>query len=90
MSIWSSVEGTVSVRKDSNISIKKILQASYDEVAVSVDTVMKGDFYEHSIVCRVCLDGEGACEWVRGFISAIKGLEKSARISLELNVRWEE
>ena len=73
MSIWSEVEGTVMMAKDSHFSVRKAWQSLYDELSYSEDVEHSPHGTKTMFRVAVSLDGMAAASVVDEFVNALEG-----------------
>ena len=88
MSIWSTINGTVSVHKSSHISLKYIVNQYFDEVSLSESKEDRGDRWYYQVIVHFCADSADASSRVEKFIKHIKNLDKTAVVDVNANIRW--
>lgn len=89
MSVWTEVEGTISVHKSVKISMKESIHLHFDEVSIGViDSVVVNDYITHTFTFNFCDDGMSAARRVNEFIQKIKNHTKTARIDISATIRY--
>lgn len=92
MSVWSSINGYVSVNADSHISVRTV----FDEVMGVVEYVLTCEkvvhpshdknFYKYKITCSYCMENDHAMKIAERLIKKLK--ELGFHIDLEVTVRY--
>lgn len=90
MSLWSSVEGTVNLRRDAHISLRKVIDTSFDDYRKPFIEELQGLAATaiYSITVEWCNDGDGAVRDVKHFINKLKILDRYATVRLKLTTEF--
>lgn len=87
MSVWSSVEGTIKVRKDKHLSLQKAIESVWDEVSKPTINKTESDtYFYYSVSFSYCDDGQSAVDSFKGFMNVLGSY--SCEVDLNNNVRW--
>lgn len=84
MSVWSSATGSVVIRKDSKVSIKKVIEDTLtDEFRLDIKTTeFKEGMYIHEIEMYFEMDGFDFCRAKDNFFKSLKA--ESIDLTFEL------
>lgn len=94
MSLWSSVEGSISIHASKHFSVEKALREylSEDEIFIKVkqSNIQKRDacVRDYEIAVNWCMDGMRVAVAINNFITAVKNADTNAQIDLCINIRW--
>lgn len=85
MSVWSSLEGVVILKRNNRISVREVIDThlGVDEVVVSIDRI---DINTVNFHVRVCRDREWASESLTRLAKAL--VDSCYCVNLEMYVRW--
>ena len=84
MSVWTNIEGTVSIYKKDKVSVKDVIHNELtDDAIVNIETEDFPDYYRHTINCAVSLDGY---EFIRNYENFLKALKPMKCGGLDLSV----
>ena len=85
MSVWTHIQGNVSIYKKDNVSIKKVVcDTLTDEAIIDIKTEDRIDHYHHVINGRVCLDGYEFIHCYKEFLEALKPMKGGLYLICEL------
>jgi hypothetical protein len=87
MSVWTNIQGTVSIYKKDRVSIKEVIYNTLtDESMVHVDTEVFPDNYRYHINCNVCIDGYDFIKHYEQFLKELKPIKGT--LDLECQLRF--
>ncbi len=88
MSVWTNIEGTVSIYKKDKVSVKEVIYSELtDEAVVNIETEDFPDYYRHTINCMVGLDGYGFIRNYEKFLMKLKPM-KCGGLDLSVTLRF--
>lgn len=84
MSVWSSLEGTLTIHDREHFSVKKYTAAMFDEYTIHLTDGLasKDNEITYKIQLSVCLDGDQAYRLLSYWVKGIPG-----RVDAEIVVR---
>jgi hypothetical protein len=85
MSVWTHIEGTVSIYKKDKVSVRDVIcDTLTDEVMIDVKTEDFSNFYVHTINANVCIDGYDFIKCHEKFIEGLKPIKGGLDLSVTL------
>lgn len=88
MSMWSKCYGVVVLNKGNRLSIRKYIEATYDEVVVSCKTEHQGDKEKITFSFSISLEGRAASEAISKFVETITANKHHVWSEIHSDIRW--
>mgnify|MGYP003501910762 CR=1 FL=1 len=88
MSMWSQCHGVVVLNKGSRLSIRKCIEAIYDEVVVSCKTEHEGEKEKTTFSFSISLEGLAAAEAISKFVEIVSSNNHYVWSEIHSDIQW--
>ena len=89
MSVWTEIEGTITLRKGCGCSISTMIYNIYSETTCYVRVIKQTESHTHyGVEIRCSLDGWDIEDYMQRVVQCLKGYDKAARMDLCVKSRF--
>lgn len=88
MSVWSSLEGTITIPVGAFCSVRRCLTSVFDDYRKPLITqVTDNDYHKIDLLLEFCEDGLSAFKQPQEFITLLKSFDSRIQVDLTLTTR---